>query len=70
MGRDGGVGLGRDGGVGMVRDGGIGMVRDGGIGMVRDEGERDGYGEGRNGWGEGVVFTHLGSSLPLSDHAC
>ena len=38
--------------------------------MVRDEGERDGYGEGRNEGGEGVVLTHLGSSSPLSEDAC
>ena len=47
------------------RDGG-----DGGVGMGRDEGERDGYGEGSNGGGEGVVLINLGSSLPLSDRAC
>ena len=47
------------------RDGG-----DGGVGMGRDEGERDGYGEGSNGRGEGVVLTHLGLSSPLSNHAC
>ena len=46
------------------------MGRDGGIGMLRDEGERYGYGEGRNGGGEGGVLTHLGSLSPLSDHAC
>ena len=54
----------------MGGDGGIGMGRNGGIGMLRDEGERDGYGEGRNGGGEGVVLTHLGLLLPLSDHVC
>ena len=54
----------------MGRGGGVGVGRDGGIGMVRDEGERDGYGEGSNGGGEGVVLTHLGSSSPLSDRAC
>ena len=43
--------MGKDGRVGMGKDGGLGMGRDGVIGMVRDEGERDRYGEGRNGGG-------------------
>ena len=51
MGKDGRVGMGKDGRVGMGKDGGVGMGRDGGIGLVRDEGERDRYGEGRNGGG-------------------